>query len=923
MNPILPTGTVTFLFTDIEGSTKLAREHPATWETARARHHAILREAIESHNGYVFQIIGDAFCAAFHTAGEALHSSVKAQRDLETSEFLKNSEVSIRVRIGIHTGKAEIQDDGQYHAYLTMSRVQRLMSAGHGGQTLISLATQELVRDELPENITLRDMGEHRLKDLIHPEHIYQVNTPDLPSIFPALKTLDAQLNNLPTQLTPFVGREREIAAVLGLLRNPDVHLVTLTGAGGTGKTRLSLQVAAELLDEFEHGVWFVELASITDPELVLPTIAATLKVKESAETAIEQALQNHLHNKHLLLALDNFEQVVGAAPQIVALLSAAPKIKIMVSSREVLRLRGEHAYPVPPLGLPETKRRQTAAVLAQYEAIALFVQHAQAANPSFILDEENASPVADICACLDGLPLALELAAARSRLLKPAVMLEKLKNKLDTLTSGARDLPHRQQTIRGAIDWSYELLDEPEKVLFARLGIFVGGWTLESAESVCGGEGSVDILNGIESLLDKSLIRQMDGRSGETRFTMLETIREYAFEKLSQRAEFGSVRQAHADAVASLLEKVRVSIATSEEAIWFARLDDELDNLRSAVEWTLENNQPTVAMLAGRINLYWYERVNYREPLQWLERALVIQTDVPSMQKAYALNSAGALYSNLGDMIRAKIYYESALPLFLEGNDRKGMAIILNNLGNMEFNEKNFEKARQFYEESLTHGEPVSWTSAMTSINLGSLARLRGDWEQARTYYQRTKEISEQLGAETGVSSATLWLAGLDLALRNLKEARMGYESGFNATWIRTNPLYRDIADGFLAYIDLLMGNEKDMRQRLRQSLEATAEFLDQTPNIPSPWLVVEGQARLDVMDGRMEHAAQLFGASWTQRDVDDSPLTEFERPDYDACINAILDALGDEIYANLFEKGKAMSLKDAVALALEEKLA
>lgn len=913
----LPSGTVTFLFTDIESSTKLAQEHGKNWEVLRARHHAILQSAMDTHNGYVFQIIGDAFCVAFHTAGDALQAAIKSQVGLQAPNW---GEAQVKVRMGMHTGKAQIQEDGQYHGYLAMSRVQRLMSAGHGGQILLSLAAQEIVRDELPENVTLHDMGEHRLKDLTHPEHIFQVNAPDLPSAFPALKTLESQLNNLPTQLTPFVGREREIAAVLGLLRNPDVHLVTLTGAGGTGKTRLSLQVAAELLDEFQHGVWFVELASITDPELVLPTIASILKVKESVDISIEQALQNFLHTRQLFLVLDNFEQIVSAALKISQLLNAAPKIKIMVSSREVLRLRSEHDYPVPPLGLPETKRKQTAAVLAQYEAIALFVQHAQAANPSFALDEDNASSVADICTRLDGLPLAIELAAARARLLKPAMMLEKLKKCLDTLTGGARDLPRRQQTIRGTIDWSYDLLNDAEKTLFARLGVFVGGWTLDSAESVCGSGLNVDMLNGLASLLDKSLIRQTEGRSGETRFTMLETIREYAFEKLSQRAEFQSIRQAHAEAIAALLDKVRVAVASPEEAIWFTHLDDELDNLRSAVEWTLENNQPTLAMLASRPHLYWYQRVNIREPLGWLERALAIQTDTPSIEKAYALNNAGNFYHQLLDIPRAKIYYELASPLFLDANDKAGLSRVLNNLGNMEFNEKNFEKARQFYEESLTYEEPYSWGAAMTLINLGSLARLCEDWEKSREYFLHSRQVSERLGSETGISSATLWLAGLDLTLHNLEEARKGYESGFNATWIRANPLYHGLVKGFLAYIDLLMGNEKDVRQRVRQSLEVAAEFIKQTPNLPVPWLLIEGQAHLDVLDGHMQRAAQLFGASWTQREDDDWPLTEFERPDYEACINAVRAALGDEAYRVNFEKGKVMSLKDAVAFALEE---
>ena len=914
-----PSGTVAFLFTDIEGSTRLAQEHPGTWDELRARHHAVLREAIESSRGYVFQNVGDAFCSAFHTASAALLAGLEIQRQLKADEISSGLNVSIRVRIGIHTGKAELQADGDYSGYMTLSRAQRLMSAGHGGQILISLATQELVRDELPQGITLRDMGEHRLKDLIHPEHIYQVDAPDLPSTFPALKTLDAQLNNLPTQLTPFVGRERETAAILGLLRNPDVHLVTLTGAGGTGKTRLSLQVAAELLDEFEHGVWFIELASITDPELVLPTIAATLKVKESAETTIEQALQNHLRNRQLLLALDNFEQVVNAAPKLTQLLNAAPKIKIMVSSREVLRLRGEHDYPVPPLGLPETKRRQTAAVLAQYEAIALFVQHAQAANSSFILDEENASIVADICSRLDGLPLAIELAAARSRLLKPAMMLEKLQNKLDVLTSGARDLPRRQQTIRGAIDWSYDLLDDAEKVLFARLGIFVGGWTLDSAESVCGGEGSVNVLNGIESLLDKSLIRQMEGRSGETRFTMLETIREYAFEKLSQRDEFQSIQQARTNNIAELLEKARVASGLHEEATWFTRLDDELDNLRAAVEWTLNNSQHILAMLGGRIPVYWFSRVNPREPLSWLERALTMQANVPQKDKAYLFNSAGNLYMELRDTPRAKMYFELALPIFHNENDGDGISRVLNNLGNIAWSEKNFEKARELYDESLLY-DREDRNAFGTLINLGSIAKIQGNWEESRKYYIRARETGEQTNSETVVAASTLFLATLDLALGRLEESRRGFESGLKAAVYRANTFFPNIGEGILAYIDFLMGNEKDVKQRLRQGLEASLEYLEQSPNIPSPWMLIEGQARLDVKDGRMQRAAQLFGVSWTQREVDDSPLTEFERPDYDACINAIRAAIGDDELERMFEKGKEMTLKEAVALALEE---
>ncbi|MBI3163892.1 MAG: tetratricopeptide repeat protein [Chloroflexi bacterium] len=915
-----PTGIVTFLFTDIEGSTKLAQKHPDAWQELNARHDVILREAIGANDGYVFKVIGDSFCSAFPTAGAALLAGLQIQRELNADEVSSALGVSIRARIGIHTGKAELQANGDYNGYLTISRVQRLMSAGHGGQTLISLATQEFVRDELPQGIILRDLGEHRLKDLIQPERIYQVDAPDLPSAFPALRTLDIQRNNLPPQLTHFVGRKREIAALLDLLRNPGVRLVTLTGAGGTGKTRISLQVATELLDEFEHGAWFVELESIADPELVLPAIAAALKVSVSAETTVQQALRDYLRARQLLLVLDNFEQVVSAASKITDLLNAAPKIKIMVSSREVLRLRGEHDYPVPPLGLPESKRRQTAAVLAQYEAIALFVQHAQAANPSFVLDEDNASIVADICSRLDGLPLALELAAARSRLFTPTTMLAKMKSRLEALAGNARDLPHRQQTIRGAIGWSYDLLDDAEKILFARLGIFVGGWTLDSAESVCGGEGGADVLNGIESLLDKSLVRQTEGKSGEMRFAMLETIREYAFEKLSQSSDFESIRQKHADGIMALLDKARIATGSPEEAECFARLDDEMDNLRAVVEWTLGNSQPATAILAGRLMLYWTQRVNIREPLRWLERALALPVNMPPAEKAYALNSAAGYYKELLDLQNAKTYYEEALSLFLEAGEKDGLTRVYNNLAGLETSAKNHEQARQLLEKSLACAEPNSWVAAIILNNLGALEREVENWEQSRQYYLRARETSQRIGSETGISVADLCLAALDLALGNLKEARAGFEKGFNAAWIRANPLQAGLEEGVLAYIDLLMGGEKDARQKMRRSLEAAAEFVAQTPHLFLPWMPLEGRARLDTLDGRMERAAQLFGAAWTQRGNDGRPLSEFERPDYETRVDAVRNALGDETFHQLFDKGKTMTLKDAIALALEE---
>jgi predicted ATPase/class 3 adenylate cyclase len=910
-----PTGTVTFLFTDIEGSTKLSQQYPESMPALLARHNEILNQAIKSYNGFVFQVVGDSYAVSFHNASDALNAALQAQRDLHNENW---NPAPIKVRMGIHTGAAQLQVDNKenmYSGYATLALSQRIMSAGHGGQILLSQATYELVRDRLPENAGLIDMGERRLKDILRPEKIYQLNVPDLPNEFPALKTLDTQLNNLPAQLTPFVGREREITAVLGLMRNPDIRLVTLTGAGGTGKTRLSIQVAAELLDEYEQGVWFVELASISNPELVLPTIASTLKVKESAGTSIEQSLHEYLSKRNILLVIDNFEQVVSAAPGIGKLLAAAPKVKVLISSREILRLRGEHDYPVPPLGLPESKRNQTAAVMAQYEAVALFIQHAQAANPSFELDEVNASIVAEICTRLDGLPLAIELAAARSRLLKPSVMLEKLKSRLNVLTGGARDLPHRQQTIRGAIDWSYELLDEAEKILFSRLGVFVGGWTVESAEAVCG----EDVLSGLESLLDKSLIRQFEGISGEMRFTMLETIREYAFEKLSQSGELLAIQQAHANDIYSLLENVARAEDGPQEAKWFAKLDDDFDNLRSAVEWALTHAQPLLAIKAGSRYTYWVQRSKSREPLSWLERALSSDAVVSLSERANAMKNAGNLIPY--DIQRSRKYYESALGLYREAGDQDGINICLHNIGFMEMMEGNFDKARQFFEQSLAGMQTDTFDNTLTLLLLGWLARIRGEWQVSRDYYLRAEAICERVGSDMYLSYCNLFLGILTLVQRDLNQAQIYFENLLKANWLQVNLLARGFFGGFLGYIHVLLENHIDAQKLLNASLESAAEFIDQAqiPEYFHVWSILEGKARLELSDGRAERAAQFFGASWTRREQETYLLTEFERPDYEAAIAQARSAIGDTAFDAAFAKGQAMSLEESIQFALE----
>ena len=524
----LPTGTVSLLFTDIEGSTRLLQQVGEYYTDLLEECRQLLRASFQQWNGNVVDTQGDAFFVAFARATDAVSAAVAAQHAL--ASHLWPEGVVVRVRMGIHTGEPMLSAEN--YIGLDVHHAARIMSAGHGGQVLLSQTTRELVEHGLSDDVSLRDLGAHRLKDLQHPSHLFQLVIGGLPADFPPLKTLDTHPNNLPVQLTSLIGREQEIATVQRLLSREDVRLLTLTGPGGTGKTRLGLQVAAELSDRLADGVFFVNLAPISDPALVVPTIAQTLEVKETGNQSLLDLLKVSLRDKHLLLLLDNFEQVISAASQVTNLLAACPKLKIVVTSRAVLHVRGEQEYAVPPLALPDPKRLPDLVALAQYEAVALFIQRAQAVKPEFQVTNANAPAVAEICTRLDGLPLAIELAAARSKVLPPQALLARLRQRLAVLTSEARDVPARQQTLRSTIEWSYQLLDAEEQRLFRQLCIFVGGCTLQAAEAVCVTPGDGDttrsVLDGVSSLIDKSLLRQSEQEGEEPRLVMLETIREY-----------------------------------------------------------------------------------------------------------------------------------------------------------------------------------------------------------------------------------------------------------------------------------------------------------------------------------------------------------------------------------------------------------
>ena len=517
----IPSGTVTYLFTDIEGSTKLAQEHPNKWESLRERHHAILQSAMDAHNGYVFQIIGDAFCAAFHTAKDGLNAALDAQRRLQTEAWGKTP---LRVRMGLHTGAAEFHENG-YRGYLTMARVQRVMSTAYGGQILLSNASAELIRGELPEGVTLRDMQENRLKGLLNPEHLWQVVVAYLPQDFPPLATLNSIPNNLPIQVTSFVGREKEIAEVKQLLST--ARLLTLTGSGGTGKTRLSLQVTAEVLDTFKNGAWFVEIAPLSDSSLLSSTISSVLGVREEPGRPLIRTLMDWLSNRELLLILDNCEHLIEACAKFAdEVLHSSRATHILATSREALGISGESTYRVPSLETPGPHEEIKIEQLEQFGAVRLFIDRATQSLSTFRVTNANAPAVAQICYQLDGIPLAIELAAARVKALSVEMIAERLDDRFRLLTGGSRTALPRQQTLRSMIDWSYSLLSESERILFERLSVFAGGWSLEAAEQICAGKNDIsshDIMDLLTRLIDKSLVI-MDGSTGEARYHLLET---------------------------------------------------------------------------------------------------------------------------------------------------------------------------------------------------------------------------------------------------------------------------------------------------------------------------------------------------------------------------------------------------------------
>ena len=638
----LPTGTITLLFTDIEGSTRLLQQLGSRYSEVLSECRSLLRAAFEQCYGYEVDTQGDAFFVVFAHVSDAVSAAVMLQRTLFAHAWPDG--IAVRVRVGLHIGEPETTEEG--YVGLDVHRAARIMSAGYGGQVLLSQAARDFVIDDLPTDVSLRNLGEYALKDIEGLSSIFQLVIAGLPTDFPPLKTVGRRLlNSLPTPPTPFIGREEEISTLCDLLQQSDVHLLTLTGTAGVGKTRLSVQVASKLSDDFPAGISFLDLAQVRDSDGLIVAMAQALNLREERGQSLLERIKVTLREMHVLLVLDNFEQILDGSMVLSQVLATCPGLKFLVTSRSMLHIQAERIFDVQPLPLPDSRHHYPLTDLFQYAAIALFVQRVQAVQSGFRLTSANASPIINICSRLDGIPLAIELAAARSRYFSPQELLAQLEQGLGVLSQRTHDIPERQQTLQNAIAWSYEMLTNEEQQVFRRLTVCGNGCVLEAARQICTAVGNLakNIADILEMLVDKSLLRRRGLAEGETRFWFLQILREYGLEQLAAAGELAATRSAHAAYYLFWAQNAVTFLKGAEQTKWLDHLEQEYENLRTALEWMLEQTNSDeksgeqALRLCVALGTFWETRGYFREGAAFLERALAVSNSAPASLRAEA----------------------------------------------------------------------------------------------------------------------------------------------------------------------------------------------------------------------------------------------------------------------------------------------
>jgi len=908
----------TILFTDIEGSTRLWEQEGDRMSAALAKHDAFARAAVDSNHGVVVKMTGDGLYAAFDDPLEAVYAAIMLQQSL--ADPAQTSGIALRVRCGLHLGVVERRDNDYFGS--AVNRTARLMSAAHGGQVLLSQSVVDFVRDRLPLETSLRDLGGVRLRDLATPEHVYQLLHPKLRQDFPALRSLEATPNNLPQQVTSFIGRERELMEAKELLAH--TRLLTLHGMGGLGKTRLSMQIGADVMDAYPDGVWFVDLAPIVDPALVPETAAQVLGVREEPGKSITQTLGSHLKERKLLLILDNCEHLMGACATLAnTLLRGTPDVRILATTREALRVPGEQTYPVLPLAVPD--KSASIDTLTRTEAVQLFMERARLQKPGFALTERDAPAVAELCARLEGIPLALELAAARVRSLSVQDINARLSDRFKLLTAGARVHLARQQTLRALVAWSYDLLTENEQLLFERLSVFVGGFDLTATEDVCGIDPLLaeDILDLLTSLVEKSLVMVEQGDDG-SRFRQLETIREFAREYLQKRDGVAATAARHCDYYFRIAKTAKVRLRGPEQAEAIRQLEAELDNIRAAIALALAGGVPSeiavkleVALMRFRvIRGYSTEGRNdmraalalpsvreqpavyahglyvggvladaqsdYAEAKRLLTECLMVRRSLGDPKDiAATLSTLAVSHFHEGDLVKARECDEEALAIFKELGDRVGEAIGLIHLGEISVELDLADRAQEYFEQALTLARALKdqELESHTERFLGQIALERGNLKAARARLERSLAVCRDAEDKRGEATTLWWLGKADAASGDRDSAR------------------KKLADSVRAF----------------QALEMNAEVLDS----------LEDCAELLQDDIATAQAVAVFAAASAAREtltLRRSARSELHRRQR---LDAARAALGNAAFENAWSTGHVWRLDEAIHHALDAALA
>lgn len=865
-----PTGTINFLFTDIEGSTRLWDRFPAEMGAALARHDAIVRAACARHGGHVFKTVGDAFCVAFETPRAALDTAIEVQRALQSEDWGEIGAISSRM--GIHTGAAEHRDNDYFGG--TLNRVARIEAAAHGGQILLSQVARELLEDEASDTAEFKSLGNHHLRNLDRPEHLFQACVPGLPDTFPPPRSMEVLPNNLPVQTTSFVGREREIEAIRRQLGS--TRLLTLMGTGGTGKTRLALEVGAQLIHDYRDGVWLAELAPISDPARVAEAIASAVGAREEPDRSLRETLVHFLREKQLLLLLDNCEHLLSAAASLCAeLLRACPRLKIVAASRHALGIAGETSFPVPPLGIYDVRLQaltgpDLAEQLSQYEAVKLFIARATAVRPDFVVTNANAPALAEICSRLDGIPLAIELAAARVRVLDPEQIAARLDDRFRLLRSGERGghLPH-QQTLQALIDWSHDLLSEPERVLFRRLGVFVGGRTLEAIEAVCAGGGldEFEILDLVQQLVDKSLVAVEREAGAVSRYAMIESVWQYARVKLEDSGEMSVLRDRHLDFFLRLAATAAPQLEGPRQKEWLDRCQAERLNFRTALDWVVQSKRTEDGF---RLFADLYRAMEIRASLE-----------------------------------EARVVADRLLALPDEGAAPASKARFLVAAGRLAWAADRYEEARRFHEEAQAiYGQLGDERGlGLCEMLLGFLDRGDGGTESAESRFLRGLEIASRFPDAVLLKAGCLsGLGGIALDRGDLATARKLKEESL--------ALYGQLGDGWVSGLILWGIVQVSIAQGdCLRAKSALAEWARLTRELGNRWMLVyllESRASLAVAEGQPESAALAFGAAEAAREHFGTQFSSTEQASREAALAKLKRLLPEEDLRREWERGR-----------------